>query len=199
LEKAVIVSWSAVSDEVMVTEHVPLAPVVQLVALKVASPLVMKLSTNAPWTGVPPESFTVAVAVDVEVLSAGIELGLRASETCAGAANSVSVAVPDFVSTVAVIVSWSAVEDAWIGFEQTPSMVPGLFWLSPVVQVFPLGKVTSPLVLNVAVAPFTGLPAASFAVTVAVVDELPLAAIDDGLTATVVTAETVSVSIAEPE
>ena len=102
--------------------------------------------TTAPPTRLPLASLTVAVAVEVEVPSAGREDGLRATVTVAGAvAVSVRVAVPDLALAVAVIVSWSAVIDALTVTEHVPNVGPE----DAVVQVAPPGKVASPLVVKV--------------------------------------------------
>ena len=64
LAVAVIVSWSAVTDALTVTEHVPEALVVQVApAGKVVTPLVVK-ETTAPPTRLPLASLTVVVAVE---------------------------------------------------------------------------------------------------------------------------------------
>ena len=124
LAVAVIVSWSAVTDALTVTVHVPEAVVVHVApAGKMVSPLVVKV-TRALATKALPASFTVAVAVEVEAPSAGREDGLRATVTAEGVANSVRVAVPDLAPEVAVIVSWSAVVEAFRVTEQVPNVGP---------------------------------------------------------------------------
>ena len=104
-----MVSGSAVLDAVIVTEQVPKelpeAAVVQVALLeKVTSPLVANV------TGIPPSRFwwasvTVAVAVDVDVPSAVIEDGLKATETAAADPGVwVRVALPCFPPAVARMV-----------------------------------------------------------------------------------------------
>ena len=161
---AVIVSVSGVSEAWMMTEQLPSAPVVQPDPPgKVTSPSVLK-ATTVPGTTLWLTSLTVAVAVEVEVPSAGRELGLSATATEAGGtAVSVRVADPLWPLVAAVMVSLPVVVEAVMVTEQVPSPGPE----DAVVQVAPLGKVTSPLLVKVTCAPGTRLLVASLTVTVA--------------------------------
>lgn len=161
---AVMVSVSGVSEAWTVTEQVPSVPVVQPDPPgKVTSPSVVK-ATTAPGTGLWLTSLTVAVAVEVVVPSAGSELGLIATATEAGGtAVSVRVAVPVWPLAAALMVSLPVVVEAVMVIEQVPSPGPE----DAVVQVAPLGKVTSPLLVKVTGAPGTRLLVASLTVTVA--------------------------------
>lgn len=181
-ELAEMLSVSAVVDALIWTEHVPsaapeLAVVHEFEDGKVASPLVPKV-TVAPGTRFPVASLTVAVAVDVDAPSAGIEDGTRPRLTRATGPVSVSMAVPwvPFLVAVAVMVSVSAVVEAWMVTEQVP--------LAAVVQVDPPGKLTSPPVAKETGVPATRLLLASLTVAVAVEVDVPSAAIELGLSVT---------------
>src|SRR5438270_2615742 len=112
-----MVSAPDVLDEVMHAVAVPVASVVgetdeagvvpeaggQEPAVKVTSPSVLNV-TASPDTTAPAESFTVAVACDVDVPSAAIEVGFSASVTVL-AFVSTRVAVPVFDTPLAVAVA----------------------------------------------------------------------------------------------
>jgi hypothetical protein len=140
---------------------------------KVTSPLVENVTVSVVtlllWA-----SLTVAVAVDVDTWSAGIEVGLSATVTEAdGPGCSVSMAVPDLPSARAVIVSVSAVADAVIVAEYVPSW---LLVVDPTVE--------SPLVVKTTVASFTARPPESVSVAFATEVSVVLAVTVDGVSVT---------------
>jgi hypothetical protein len=154
---------AVVVEALIVTEHAPAvvppvpSPVVQVAPFgKVTSPSVVN-DTATPATVVPPSSFTVTVAVEVAFPSATIEGGASATVMVGGTENSVSVAVPDLVADVAVMVSVSAVVEAVIVTEHFPAPSVTHAWFDE--------KVTSPLVVKFTAAFTTGAP--PVAVTVA--------------------------------
>jgi hypothetical protein len=174
----------------IVTEHVPAAaPVVAVVQVlvpfrKVASPLVVK-ATTAPPTRFCWASFTVALADEVVVPSAGTDAGVSATATVAGAPGvSVRVAVPDLPPLVAVIVSTSAVVEAWITTVQVPAFVVMQVSVDLSAAVL-FGNVTSPLRVKVTGALATLAFVADFTVAVADPVEAPSAVMVDGLSARV--------------
>src|SRR3954471_6156478 len=143
---AVMVSMSAVFDDVIVAWYVPSPLFVTLPTA--ASPLVMIVTVSSA-TPLAVASFTVALATDVEVPLATSDDGVKVRTMVAAGPNSVRVAVPIFPPLIAEIVSLPGVLDDLIVMVALPSM--------PVVPIpFDGENVTSPSVPNCTCAAGTG-------------------------------------------
>src|SRR5438105_15461600 len=150
------------------------------------SPSVAKVTVSLA-TALLLASVTVAVALAVDLPSAGTDDGLRLTVTLAtGPAVSVRVAEPDWcvVAASAVMSSWSAVLEAVIVVAYVPS---------PLLATGP--NVTSPSVEKETVSVVTRLPAASVTVAVAWEVAFPSATMDDGVKVTPTVAAGPAVSV----
>src|SRR5205809_914206 len=175
-----------VFDPAAVDERLPVAtPLTSVVPTGCANVLpVVGLAasvTVAPWMGLPLASFAVTVIVDVPLPAAIGDVAVTV--------DCVPDTVPGFTTTVAVCVMATALIVADTVFEPAAVDVR-LPVATPLTSVVPTGWVTVLPAVGVAasvtVAPWIGLPLASFAVTVIV--ELPLPAVIGDVAMTVDTA-----------
>src|SRR5213594_2047879 len=167
---------AAVDDSVPVAT--PLASVVPTGCVRVFPAVGVAASvTVAPWIGLPLASFAVTVIVDVPLPAA---IGVVAVTV-----DCVPDTVPGFTTTVAVCVMATALIVADTVFEPAAVDVR-LPVATPLTSVVPTGWVTVLPAVGVAasvtVAPWIGLPLASFAVTVMVDVPLPAAMGDVAVT-----------------
>src|SRR5439155_817277 len=164
--------------ELSVLVATPLASVVPTGWVTVLPVVGLAASTTvAPWIGLPLASFAVTVIVDVPLPPAIGDVAMTvdsAAETVPGFTATVALCVTATPSTVAVtVLEPAAVDDSVPVATPLASVVP-TGWL----RVFPPVGVPA----TVTVAPWSGLPLASFAVTVMVDVPLPAAMGDVAVT-----------------
>jgi hypothetical protein len=168
LSVAVIVGVPAVVELVIVAVYVP--SWLSVVPPTISPASLEENETLSPAIGWPSASVTVAVALDVDVPLAMIEVGTRTSPTFdAGPTVCVSGACPEppVVSSVAVIVASPTVVELLIVAVYVPLRL----------SVVPLTMSPASLEVNVIVSPITGLLSESITVAVAVVVDAPSATI----------------------
>src|SRR5438094_2629896 len=156
----------------------PLASVVPTGWVRVFPPVGVAASvTVAPWIGLPLASFAVTVLVDVPLPAVMGDVAVTV--------DCVPDTVPGFTTTVAVCVMATALIVADTVFEPAAVDVR-LPVATPLTSVVPTGCVrvfpVVGVVASVTVAPWIGLPLASFAVTVIVDVPLPAAIGDVAVT-----------------